>query len=89
MNYSQDLDPLDEMKCLIEKQENEILKLKAMVQEKSEEQDRLLHKILSSVENPSSGVSQFQSRSVKFHLEKPQSTNPSDIDDNVFPLLPQ
>ena len=74
------------MKCMIEKQENEILKLKAMVQEKSEEQDRLLQKILSSVENRSSGMSQFQSRSVKFRLKKSQS---SDIDDSVFPLLPQ
>ena len=72
------------MKCMIEKQENEILKLKAMVQEKSEEQEKLLQKILSSVENPTSGVSWFQRRSVKFH--KSQS---SDIDDSAFPLLPQ
>ena len=71
------------MKCMIEKQENEILKLKAMVQEKSEEQGRLLKKILSSVENPTSGASWFQ-RSVKFH--KSQS---SDIDNSAFPLLPQ
>lgn len=71
---------------MIEKQENEILKLKAMVQEKSEEQDRLLQKILSSVENPTNDASQFQSRSMKFHLKKSQS---SDIDDSPFPLLPQ
>ena len=71
---------------MIEKQEDEIIKLKAMVQEKSEEQDRLLQKILRSVENPASGASQFQSRSLKFHLKKSQSSN---IDDSAFPLLPQ
>ena len=80
------MDPLDEVKDLIEKQENEIFKLKAMMQERSEEQDRLLQKILSSVENPSSTGSQLQPRSKKCRLQKSHSL---DIDDSTFPLLPQ
>ena len=81
--YSQDVDPLNEMKRLIEKQECDISELKATVQE-----------ILSSVQNPTSGLSQFQSKSVKsmkFRLKKAQLDNPSDsnfADDNAFPLLP-
>ena len=83
MIYSQDVDPLNEMKRLIEKQECDISELKATVQE-----------ILSSVQNPTSGLSQFQSKSVrsmKFRLKKSQLDNPSDsnfADDNAFPLLP-
>ena len=80
------MDPLDEIKDFIEKQENEIFKLKAMMQEKSEEQDRVLQKILSSVENPNSSGSQLQRRSMKYHLQKSHSF---DIDDSKFPFLPQ
>lgn len=104
----QDIDPLDEIKGLIEKQENDNSKLKDAVQaiqEKYEEQDDMLKKILSTVENLSTGPSRFQSKSVKsmrFRLKKAQWDNPSDstsslfpginnnsIDDNTFPLLPQ
>ena len=70
------------MKGLIKKQEWEILKLKAIVQEKSEEQDRLLQKILSFVENSNSGVLQ---RNMKLHSKKSES---SDSGDSTFPLLP-
>ena len=101
----QDVDPLDEIKNSIEKQESDNLKLKAAVQaiqEKCEAQDDLLHKILSTVENLTSGPSRFQSKSVKsmrFRLSKVQMDNPSNsnslfpgnnssIDDSAFPLLP-
>ena len=71
------------MKCLIEKQENEILKLKGIVQE-----------ILNSIENPNSGQPSIQSKKVKLHLKRAQLDNASDsnfvfsIDNNALPLLP-
>ena len=80
------MDPMDEIKDSIEKQENEIFKLKAMMQEKSKEQDRVSQKILSSVENPSSSGSQLQHRSMKYRLQKSYSF---DINDSKFPFLPQ
>ena len=100
------MDPLDEIKNLIEKQENDNSKLKEVVQsiqEKCEEQDDMLKKILGVVENLSSGPSRFQTKSVKsmrFRLKKAQLDNTSgsislfpgnnnSIDDNTFPLLPQ
>lgn len=91
----------------MEKQENDNSRLKDAVQalqEKFEEQDNMLKKILGTVENlTSSGVSRFQSKSVKsmrFRLKRAQLDNPSDsntlfpgnnssFDDNTFPLLPQ
>ena len=54
------LQNMDEIKSLIEKQENDILKLK----EKSEEQERLLKKILYSVENMSNSSLQVQSQNM-------------------------
>ena len=101
----QDIDPLDEIKNLIEKQENDNSKLKDTVQaiqEKCDAQDDLLQKILSTVENLTSGPSQFQSKSVRsmrLRLKKAQLDNPnnsntlfpgnnSSIDDSTFPLLP-
>ena len=97
---------MDEIKSLIEKQENDNSKLKDVVQsiqEKCEEQDNMLKKILGVVENLSSGPSRFQTKSVKsmrFRLKKAQLDNTSgsvslfpgnnsSIDDNTFPLLPQ
>ena len=77
---------MNEMKSLIDKQENEILKLKAMIQEKSEEQDELLQKILKSVENPCNDVSQLQCRRAKYRLQKSHSSN---TDDGIFPFLPK
>ena len=80
---SQDIGPLDEMKCLIEKQENEILKLKGMVQQ-----------ILNSKENLNSGQSSIQSKKMKLHLKRAQLDKASDsnfvfsIDNNALPLLP-
>ena len=69
-----------------------------MKQEKSEEQGKLLKKILSAVENASSGPSQFQSKrvkSIKVKLKKVQLDDPNDPNsslsynsDNTFPLLP-
>ena len=102
---SQDIDPLDEIKNLIEKQENDNLNLKDTVQaiqEKCDTQDDLLQKILSTVENLTSGPSRFQSKSVKsmrLRLKKAQLDNPgnsnslfpgnnSSVDDSTFPLLP-
>ena len=102
----QDIEPLDEIKNLIEKQENDNSKLKDTVQaiqEKCDAQEDLLQKILSTVENLTSGPSRFQSKSVKsmrLRLKKAQLDNPgnsnslfpgtnnSSIDDNTFPLLP-
>ena len=80
---SQNIDPLDEMKCLIEKQENEISKLKGMVQE-----------ILNSIENPNSDQPSIKSKKVKLHLKRAQLDNATDsdfvysIDTNALPLLP-
>ena len=54
------LQNMDEIKSLIEKQENDILKLK----EKSEEQERLLQKILCSVEITNNSSSQVQSQNM-------------------------
>lgn len=92
---------MDEIKSLVEKQENDHSKLKDAVQKiekKCEEQDMLLQRILSAVENLSSGPSRFQSKSVKsmrFRLKKAQQDNPSSsllsnisFDDSTFPLLP-
>ena len=90
---------------MVEKQENDNLKLKAAVQdiqEKCEAQDKLLERILSTVENLTAGPSRFQSKSVKsmrFRLKRAQLDNSSDsntlfpsnnssIDDGSFPLLP-
>lgn len=87
----QKVDPIDEMKNLIEKQENDISKLRGEIQEKSEEQDKLLQKILRSMENFNSDTSHVQSLPMNFHLKKVQLDNPSDqnsIDDSKFPLLP-
>ena len=84
------LQSVDEIKSLIE---NDISKLKEMVQEKSEEQERLLQKILSSVEktNNSSLVQGNTLKSMK--LKKPEMDDLGDsynsTDDNTFPLLPQ
>ena len=96
---------MDEIKNLIEKQENDNSKLKdtaRAIQEKCDAQDDLLQKILSTIENLTSGPSRFQSKSVKcmrLHLKKVQLDNPnnlntsfpgnnSSIDDSTFPLLP-
>jgi len=87
---------------LVEKQENDNLKLKAAVQdiqEKCEAQDKLLERILSTVENLTAGPSRFQSKSVKsmrLRLKRAQlsdsntlfPSNNSSIDDGSFPLLP-
>ena len=84
------LQSVDEIKSLIE---NDISKLKEMVQEKSEEQERLLQRILSSVEktNNSSLVQGNTLKSMK--LKKPEMDDLGDsynsTDDNTFPLLPQ
>ena len=84
------LQSMDEIKSLIE---NDISKLKEMVQEKSEEQERLLQRILSSVEktNNSSLVQGNTLKSMK--LKKPEMDDLGDsynsTDDNTFPLLPQ
>ena len=84
------LQSMDEIKNLIE---NDISKLKEMVQEKSEEQERLLQRILSSVEktNSSSLVQGNTLKSMK--LKKPEMDDLGDsyisTDDNTFPLLPQ
>lgn len=71
------------------------------IQERCEEQDVMLQKILSTVENLSSDYpSRFQSKSVKsmrFRLKKAQLDNTDNsllasnnsIDDSAFPLLPQ
>ena len=96
---------MDEIKNLVEKQENDNSKLKAAVekiQEKCEAQDKLLERILSTVENLTTGPSRFQSKSVKsmrLRLKRAQLDNPSDsntlfpgnntsFDDGAFPLLP-
>ena len=84
------LQSMDEIKSLIE---NDISKLKEMMQEKSEEQERLLQRILSSVEktNSSSLVQGNTLKSMK--LKKPEMDDLGDsynsTDDNAFPLLPQ
>ena len=84
------LQSMDEIKSLIE---NDISKLKEMVQEKLEEQERLLQRILSSVEktNSSSLVQGNTLKSMK--LKKPEMDDLGDsynsTDDNTFPLLPQ
>ena len=84
------LQSMDEIKSLIE---NDISKLKEMVQEKLEEQERLLQRILSSVEktNSSSLVQGNTLKSMK--LKKPEMDDLGDsynsTDDNAFPLLPQ
>ena len=84
------LQSMDEIKNLIE---NDISKLKEMVQEKSEEQERLLQRILSSVEKTNS-LSLVQGNTLKsMKLKKPEMDDLGDsynsTDDNVFPLLPQ
>lgn len=71
------------------------------VREKCEEQEKMLQKILCTVENLSSGPSRIQSKSVKsmrFRLKKAQLDNSSggsntlfpgsNNDDSTFPLLP-
>lgn len=86
----QDIDPLDEIKGLIEKQENDTSKLKDVVQAiemKCEKQDNMLQKILKTVENLSSGSSRFQSKSVKsmrLRLKKAQLDSPNDSN-TLFP----
>ena len=86
----------------MEKQENDISKLKDAVQmnqERCEKQDELLQKILSTVENlTTSSPSLFQSKSVRsmrIRLKKAQLDSRSSSnsvfsnDDSTFPLLPQ
>ena len=95
----QDVDPLDEIKAIVEKQESDTTRLKEVVnnmQEKFENQEKTLQKILSTVESLSSGPSRFQSKSVKtvrYQLKKIQLDNPdfrsTSVDDGSFPLLPQ
>ena len=84
------LQSMDEIKSLIE---NDISKLKEMMQEKSEEQERLLQRILSSVEKTNS-LSLVQGNTLKsMKLKKPEMDDLGDsynsTDDNTFPLLPQ
>ena len=80
---------MDEIKSI----ENDISKLKEMVQEKSEEQERLLQGVLSFVEKTYSS-SLVQGNTLKsMKLKKPEMDDLGDsynsTDDNVFPLLPQ
>ena len=80
------LQNMDEIKSLLEKQENDILKLK----EKSEEQERLLQRILSSVENTNNGSSQVKDNNMKLKAKADSLSDSYNLtDDNVFPLLPQ
>jgi len=90
---------LDEIRTIVEKQENDTTKLKEVVsdlQEKFENQEKTLQKILSAVEGLSSVSSRFQSKSVKtvrYQLKRIQLDNPdfrsTSIEDGSFPLLPQ
>ena len=72
------------------------------IEQKCEEHDVMLQKILSAVENLSVDYpSRFQSKSVRsmrFRLKKAQLDNPSNpmilthsnsVDESPFPLLPQ
>ena len=78
------LQNIDEIKSLIE---NDILKLK----EKSEEQEKLLQRILCSVENTNNSSSQVKGKSSMTLKAGADSLSDSygSIDDNAFPLLPQ
>ena len=90
---------MDEIRTIVEKQENDTTKLKEVVsdlQEKFENQEKTLQKILSAVEGLSSVSSRFQSKSVKtvrYQLKRIQLDNPdfrsTSIEDGSFPLLPQ
>ena len=90
---------MDEIRTIVEKQENDTTKLKEVVsdlQAKFENQEKTLQKILSAVEGLSSVSSRFQSKSVKtvrYQLKRIQLDNPdfrsTSIEDGSFPLLPQ